>query len=396
MPWSPSARTQRPGRRVTRTRLGAALALTLAGTTLAFAAAGGASTADAATSNRATPGAYTGLGFDQCNAPSQSAMSAWTKSSPFRSVGIYISGNSRACKTQANLTPTWVSTQLAAGWQLLPIDIGPQASCSTRYPRYSTSVDPKINASTTNNYAAARAQAVAEADKSVSAASALGIVPGSGIFYDIEAWNTATSSTCNGSALAFLGAWTDELHAHGYRSGIYSSGASGVRLLDNQRVASGNTTSMPDMLWIADWNGKADVSSTYVRSDGWMPYGRVHQYQGGHNETWGGVTINIDRNYLQLGPATVPTSARGVACTSSVLNKARYPITGPHRNKYMIPTLQCRLQKAGRYRATITGKWNPATTSAVRSWQRSVHHRRQTRFSRVDWSSLIRVTGRRA
>ena len=27
----------------------------------------------------------------------------------------------------------------------------------------------------------------------------------------------------------------------------------------------------------------------------------MKQYRGGHNETWGGVTINIDRNFLDLG-----------------------------------------------------------------------------------------------
>ena len=31
------------------------------------------------------------------------------------------------------------------------------------------------------------------------------------------------------------------------------------------------------------------------------PGGRMKQFQGGHDETWGGVTINIDRNYLDLG-----------------------------------------------------------------------------------------------
>ena len=60
---------------------------------------------------------------------------------------------------------------------------------------------------------------------------------------------------------------------------------------------------LPDQIWIARWDGKANTSTSYIREDGWRPGGRVKQFQGGHNETWGGVTINIDRNYLDLGPA---------------------------------------------------------------------------------------------
>ena len=69
----------------------------------------------------ATPGDFTGYGFDQCVAPTQSAMDAWWKKSPFTAVGIYISGDSRACRTQPNLSSTWVATQVARGWRLLPI-----------------------------------------------------------------------------------------------------------------------------------------------------------------------------------------------------------------------------------------------------------------------------------
>src|SRR3954451_22214382 len=102
-----------------------------------------AGSADAATP--ATPGDFTGYGFDQCTAPSQSAMNAWLRSSPFWAVGLYISGASRGCRSQPNLTPTWVQTQLANGWRLLPITMGPQASCNPRFPRYGN--DERINPS---------------------------------------------------------------------------------------------------------------------------------------------------------------------------------------------------------------------------------------------------------
>ncbi len=83
-----------------------------------------------------TPGNFRGYGFDQCLAPTQKAMDTWLKHSPFLAVGIYISGASRACRDQPNLTPTWITTQLQNGWRLLPITLGPQAPCNPRFPRY--------------------------------------------------------------------------------------------------------------------------------------------------------------------------------------------------------------------------------------------------------------------
>ena len=129
-----------PSRSSSRTRpwlvgpLAAALALVVSGTVLSV---------PAYAANPVTPGNYRGLGFDQCEAPSQSAMSTWIKKSPFRAAGIYISGASRGCPHQPNLTPRWVRRQLANGWRLLPITLGPQASWQPRFPRYQD--DPKIN-----------------------------------------------------------------------------------------------------------------------------------------------------------------------------------------------------------------------------------------------------------
>lgn len=79
------------------------------------------------------PGTYTGKGFDTCTAPAQSAMNAWRNSSPYRAVGIYISGASRSC-AQPNLTASWVTNQTANGWRLIPIELGYQAPCGTRTP----------------------------------------------------------------------------------------------------------------------------------------------------------------------------------------------------------------------------------------------------------------------
>ena len=165
----------------------------------------------AAEPNPVTPGDFRGYGFDQCLAPTQQAMDVWLNHSPFLSVGIYISGNSRACRSQPNLTPRWIGTQLRKGWRLLPITLGPQASCSDRFPRYDD--DPVIDGrpGRNDNFPFARRQGRAEAAKAVDAAKALGIAPRSTLWYDLEAFDD-DNYRCRESALAFLSAWTNKLH----------------------------------------------------------------------------------------------------------------------------------------------------------------------------------------
>ena len=348
-----------------------------------------ASTSTATTSNPITPGNMVGYGFDQCEAPSQAAMTAWLQYSPFRAVGIYMSGALRFCQAQTNLTPTWVATQLATGWRLLPIHLGAQASCTTR-DRYQ---NDKISADATDNYAAARAHARAEANLAVTTAQQLAITAQSTIYYDLEAFNAGIDS-CKWSSLWFLGAWTKRLHKLGYVSGVYSSAASGIKVLDDARVTPGNPIAMPDQIWIADWNGRADSSSTYIRPDGWAGH-RIHQYQGGHQETWGGVTINIDRNYLDLSgnaetTTTTTTGNRGdELCTGTSISRTSYPYTDRGTHKKLALPLQCLLTQQGLYTRSVTGSWNKATTQAVKAWQAKVHHQAQKGFTRSDWTSLL-------
>jgi hypothetical protein len=360
--------------------------------------------------NPVTPGNYTGLGFDQCNAPSQKAMDAWRAKSPFRAVGIYISGNSRFCREQPNLTPTWVRTQLAKGWHLLPITLGPQASCQPRFPRYGKNIDPTINPSPAYTYAAARAQARAEATTAVTAAKALGIVPGSTLFYDIEGFSLTSSTGCTQSALWFLSSWSNQLHRLGYLSGVYSSAASGITLLERTRLKPVPGVVLPDHLWIANWRTAADTRSTYVDDAGWADHQRVKQYQGGHDETWGGVKINIDRNYVDLrtrpvprpiaepasGPTSTPTSTPAPAnsmvdakCTRSSISRAVYARTGAHRHRALLVPLQCLLKQQHLYTGPVTGRWNAKTRTALRAFQKRVHHRQHSFATRADWVALL-------
>lgn len=121
-----------------------------------------------------SPGAFTGLGFDACTAPSTATMQAWL-ASPYRAIGIYFGGVNRAC-AQPNLTASWVAEQQAAGWHLMPIYLGLQAPCTTSTKHFL--IDP----------ASASAQGRAQAEDAVVQAKALGLAPESVLIFDLEAY----------------------------------------------------------------------------------------------------------------------------------------------------------------------------------------------------------------
>jgi len=334
--------------------------------------------------NRTTPGSFTGYGFDQCIAPSQEAMDTWLRTSPYWAVGIYIAGVNRYCgdDKQVNLDAEWVSTQLANGWRLLPLTVGLQASCSSvdRYRGKKISPDP------TANYATARAQGRTEARTTVRAARRLGIPAASTLWYDIEHFTGGTR--CRDSALSFLSAWTRKLHALGYASGVYSSASSGIRLLDDAQYLTPGRYAMPDQVWIADWNGNADVESDYVRPESWMPHKRIHQYLGGHDETYGGVTINIDTNYLDLGRGSVAPREPG-HCGGVSLNATRYRPLSMDERGAQVKVAQCLLRQRHFYRGRLRYLYTPRTERAVSAYQEARGLPVNGRMTRRTWTALL-------
>jgi hypothetical protein len=356
LPTPPTRRTPRtaPRRpRLARAALTAVAALVLGGVV--------APAAPAHADNPPTPRHFTGYGFDQCVAPSQAAMDAWLLHSPFWAVGIYISGKSRGCRNQPNLTPAWVSTQLRNGWRLLPITLGPQASCHPSFPRYND--DVKVNPDPTNRYAKARKQGRLEARDAVKVAGSLGIVAGSTLWYDMEAYDIGNTH-CRESALHFTSAWTKQVRTLGYVSGVYSSAGSHIKAMDDARVSRPKAFAVPDRIWFARWDGVATTSSSYFRADGWLPGGRMKQYRGDHNETHGGVTINIDSNWLDLGKGSVANREKGY-CGGVRVSFPSYPTlrkgaTGDH-----VVALQCLLTKQGFHSGGLTGVMDEPTRNAV-------------------------------
>lgn len=228
-----------------------------------------------------SPEAFTGLGFDACAAPSSRTMAAWA-ASPYRGIGVYIGGANRGC-SQPNLTATWVSEQVAAGWHLIPTYVGLQA------PTSACSSCAKLS----TTLAKATAQGAEAAIDAVEEAAAIGMGPGSPIYFDMEAYTRTTSATS--ATLTFLSSWTSQLHTLGYVSGVYSSSASGIADLGR---AIGSTYTLPDHVWTANWNGQQNTLDPYLPSTAWPSHQRIHQYRGGHNESYGLMTINIDNDYI--------------------------------------------------------------------------------------------------
>ena len=297
----------------------------------------------------------------------------WLRSSPFLAVGIYIDGNSRACRNQTYLNATWVSTQLANGWRLLPITLGPQASCQPRFPRYDDDFKISPAADANGGYSTALAAGHRRRPaKSVAAATALGIAPGSTLWYDLEGFDH-NNTKCRESALSFLSGWTQQIHALGYVSGVYSSAGSGIKALDDARVTRPTAFVLPDQIWIARWDGIASTSTPYIRNDGWKPHARIKQYQGGHNETWGGVTINIDRNYLDLGQGSV--AAREVYCGGVAVPSYGFTRARARRPPTSVPPAarSRRCSACSRSRACtparVHGKFGPRVVAAANAWQ---------------------------
>jgi len=254
----------------------------------------------------ALPGeVYDGLGFDVCSAPSVGNMAAWGESSPYAAIGIYIGGVNAAC-IGGNLNAAWVSSESAAGWHMIPTYVGPQAPLVGNKPSSSCSRCEPMSATP----ATAATAGTAAAQDAVAQAQALGIGPGNPIYYDIEQY--ARSATSSGAVLAFLQAWTQQLHLSGYQSGVYSSGSSGIADL----VASYGTTYIePDELWTASWDSSEPITPPTSPANSWVPstdWPGTHQLlqyysdPSGKAEQYGGVTIGIDRDFVDA-----PTAAYG-------------------------------------------------------------------------------------
>ncbi|HET7386511.1 MAG TPA: glycoside hydrolase domain-containing protein [Nocardioidaceae bacterium] len=334
-------------------------------------------------------GRWRGLAFDACHAPSQHAMDRWRRTSPYRGVGIYIGGALRACR-QPHLTRGWVARQLDRGWKLLPLWVGPQASC-TGYHR-------RINSRPghSRRFPRAHQQGIWQAHGAAAAARALGIPGNSTLFYDIEPF-TPRTHRCRASALRFLTAWTRQLHREGYRSGVYSTVGSAISMLSRARHHGPGAYAAPDRVWFAWINGqKAPTMGGYVRSSSWKQHHRAHQYALDIARSYGGVRMHIDSSLVDFGVSASARQARKAKapCDPRLDRRGFRPLHRGQRGAH-VRDVNCLLQVSGHPRRGADHAHRPPaaydvlTRHAVRSFQRDRHLRPTGRTDRATWTALL-------
>lgn len=224
-------------------------------------------------------------GFDKCTAGTIAQMQTWWNNSPLYDSNIYISGRNRGC-SQAQLNANWVNQVSAMGWGLIPTIVGYQSPCSVCASCAKHSSDA----------ATAETQGRGEADIAVTDAGNLGLTSGSILYYDMERYDeTVSTPGCRTASTAFLKGWTDRVKELGYRSGTYGSPRNAID--DWQFMPAANRM---EAVWMARWDNVPSVW-TYISfsnfpANVWNNHQRIKQWQAPHDETWGGVTFNIDGN----------------------------------------------------------------------------------------------------
>jgi len=242
-------------------------------------------------------------GFDKCNIPygtsaeSVSQMQTWWNHSPYYITNLYIGGVSRYC-SNTELDAVWVNMVARQGWSFIPTWVGPQAPCTSFRNKFSP------------NLATAYQQGILEANAAVSATRNLGFLGNAVIYYDMEVYST-TNSECREAVKSFLAGWTQRVKENGLRSGVY-----GHRINTNDWAA---IYPVLDSVWIAYWvypfayNAYASAYNIPGVSDSLWYGHRIRQYTGGHTETYGGLTFNIDSNVAHGDVTVLSNSVAGIA-----------------------------------------------------------------------------------
>lgn len=249
--------------------------------------------------NFSAPGGSTrislGRGFDKCQNASVSSMQIWWDNSPYFDANIYFSGRNRACSQ--TLSASWVNQVSAMGWGLIPTVVGYQSPCTASTTSAKFSYDPAV----------AEQQGRGEADIAAADAANIGLLPGSVLYYDMERYDETTSTPgCRTATVAFLKGWTERIRELGYISGTYGSPTNAVNDWWPMPAAS-----RMDAIWMARWDNVMSVwvynsPSPAFPAGAWENHQRIKQWQAPHNETWGGITFNIDGNIADGPVAAIP------------------------------------------------------------------------------------------
>ena len=200
----------------------------------------------------------------------------------------------------------------------------------------------------------------------------LGIRKGSTLYYDLEDYDIGPDD-CRRAALSFLSGWTKALHAKGYGSGVYSNIAAAITSLDYADDASPGSYAMPDDIWFAWENGKADVKTDerVSDSDHWDDHARIHQYDLDVERTYGGYTLDVDENWVDVGTGSVGSPSKPLCKGVSVDLKA-YPKRTKGSRGPAVEAAQCLLRRHGFLKAPISGTYDAKTVAAVEKTQKKL------------------------
>jgi hypothetical protein len=231
----------------------------------------------AAAPARASFGISQRWGVDSCGINTTARATAFWNHTPYSNIGVYIGGVSAGCPMNS---ASFVNALVAQGWQIMPLWVGPQASCSGFAHRMSSNSDTAFE------------QGKTEAHSSYLRLKSLGMsVDNTPVIYDLENFDT-TNTTCLNAAKAFIRGWVTQAHVPtAQKSGVYGSTcASGL-------ASFASLSPAPDFISGADWDGVTSTSSmSCIPAGSWSHNQRHKQYRGDHNETWNGVTLSVDND----------------------------------------------------------------------------------------------------
>ncbi|OIV38547.1 hypothetical protein BIV57_05285, partial [Mangrovactinospora gilvigrisea] len=191
------------------------------------------------------------------------------------------------------------------GWRLVPIHKGLQPPCGAK------PTDSKISLTAST----ATSQGTAAATEAITAAMALGLLPGSALYNDIEYYDP-TNTGCRTAVLTYLSAYTRQLHAAGYLAGAYMNLGNGAKNLADAYTST--SYARPDALWIARYDATTSLSGwAGVDDSKWAVHQRLKQYQGDVTQTYGGVSLAVDRDQVD-GPVATVAGAYKVTGSATV------------------------------------------------------------------------------
>lgn len=223
-------------------------------------------------------------------------MDAWRRSSPYRFIGIYVSGVNRSCPQQANLTASWIQGRGAWGFQ--PLDVSLQPSCATM-------PGSKMSSNSTTTYQ----QGGSAANAMTDAMNGLGFPAGSVGYYDLE----QDPGSCGTSTLGYVHGFINQMESRHYHGGLYSSCSARWSTYATSAPA-------PYALWVAelldgDSPGHSVITTKCIPNTAYWSQGQwTRQWLQNIYCTYGGKQLLIDDDCAYTGKVDASFITTGVAC----------------------------------------------------------------------------------